>query len=887
MEAPLKECTTLEQRAVIRFLNAEGIQTSQICQRMINIYGESCLSQKNIYKWVNEFKSGRITCSDIERPGRPSVTATPSTINAVENLILEDRKISIFTIADNLHISYGTVHTIINEQLQFRKICCRWIPHFLNLDQKLNRIRVSKALLKRYEEEGDHFLDQIVTRDESWCYNYDPSTKRASMEWKRGDSPRPKKIRSQRSAGKVLLTIFWDVDGPICLDFLSSRQRMNSDLYCDILVNKLKPGIRNKRRGKLSKGVLFLHDNARPHTSCKTVSTIIKLGFEVLEHPAYSPDLAPSDYFLFGLLKRKSSSFMLMTVGFSIDIEEYALDRPMMESIGWENTTTTKKNDILGRTFAMDQDIPDYDMDSDDEQWFDEQSKKINITAYKFEDIMDRLEKSSGQQDCTTLEQRAVIRFLNAEGIQTSQICQRMKNIYGFEVLEHPAYSPDLAPSDYFLFGLLKKELKGKRFDSDEDVQKVVQDFFHTLPKSAYKEGIYKLPERWRRCIESQVLSQFPGVPCPIHTWITALVPDRLIAAVHHAVILQLPMITNQQPLIPQVKTERRDGSTSNNPYVAFRRRSERMQTRKKIRKDKPQNDTAIYSRIEKNDETSYEKMLKLKRDLHNASYHCGDFNGQMLAEVMVLKTQHQVAPPLLVRITKHPVVNKQEKIRHVKRIKCADAFRMLTVAYGEATLDRSNVYRLYKMFSEGREDVNDEERAGRPSTSTTDEKINEVEKMILANRRITVREVAEDLNISIGSCHSIFINDLGMRRVAAKFVPKLLNCDQKQHRMNIANEMLDSVRDYPNLLQRVITGDEAWVYGYDVETKAQPSQWKLPHEPRPKKARQVRSNVKVLLTVFFDCRGVVHQCIAQFAGSNPPETPGFVEEQKLAFAPR
>ncbi|UYV77694.1 hypothetical protein LAZ67_15001963 [Cordylochernes scorpioides] len=97
--------------------------------------------------------------------------------------------------------------------------------------------------------------------------------------------------------------------------------------------------------------------------------------------------------------------------------------------------------------------------------------------------------------------------------------------------------------------------------------------------------------------------------------------------------------------------------------------------------------------------------------------------------------------------------------------IKCADAFRMLTVAYGEATLDRSNVYRWYKMFSEGREDVNDEERAGRPSTSTTDEKINEVEKMILANRRITVREVAEDLNISIGSCHSIFINDLGMRR--------------------------------------------------------------------------------------------------------------------------
>ncbi|UYV66451.1 hypothetical protein LAZ67_4001721 [Cordylochernes scorpioides] len=54
------------------------------------------------------------------------------------------------------------------------------------------------------------------------------------------------------------------------------------------------------------------------------------------------------------------------------------------------------------------------------------------------------------------------------------------------------------------------------------------------------------------------------------------------------------------------------------------------------------------------------------------------------------------------------------------------------------------------------------------------------------------------------------------MRRVAAKFVPKLLNCDQKQHRINIANKMLDSVRDDPNLLQRVITGDEAGVVHHE-----------------------------------------------------------------------
>lgn len=192
--------------------------------------------------------------------------------------------------------------------------------------------------------------------------------------------------------------------------------------------------------------------------------------------------------------------------------------------------------------------------------------------------------------------------------------------------------------------------------------------------------------------------------------------------------------------------------------------------------------------------------------------------------------------------------------------IKCSKTLEMLKVAYGDSALSQKNVYKWYKLFQEGREDVNDEPRSGRPSTSTTDENVGEVKKMVLANRRITVREVAEDVGISIGSCHAIFSDVLGMRRVAAKFVPKLLNFDQKNRRMSLAQEMLNEVNDDPDFLKRVITGDESWVYGYDVETKAQSSQWKSPEEPRPKKARQVRSNVKVLLTVFFDYNGLVHQ---------------------------
>ena len=78
---------------------------------------------------------------------------------------------------------------------------------------------------------------------------------------------------------------------------------------------------------------------------------------------------------------------------------------------------------------------------------------------------------------------------------------------------------------------------------------------------------------------------------------------DDLIVAVYDYWLNK--RLKTQQPLIPVVKCERRDGSTGNNPYVAFRRRTEKMQTRKN----------------RKNDETSYEKMLKLRRDLNRAVY--------------------------------------------------------------------------------------------------------------------------------------------------------------------------------------------------------------------------------------------------------------------------
>ena len=144
---------------------------------------------------------------------------------------------------------------------------------------------------------------------------------------------------------------------------------------------------------------------------------------------------------------------------------------------------------------------------------------------------------------------------------------------------------------------------------------------------------------------------------------------------------------------------------------------------------------------------------------------------------------------------------------------------KILTKAYSESAMSKTRAHEWYKRFQDGREDVEYDERPGRPSTSTTDENVEKVKEMVMNDRRITIREFADDFGISTGSCHEIFSNVLGIKRMAAKFVPKLLNLEQKQRRMEVAQESLNEVNHDAELLKRIITGVETWVYRYYVET--------------------------------------------------------------------
>ncbi|KYN14378.1 Enhancer of polycomb like protein 1 [Trachymyrmex cornetzi] len=259
------------------------------------------------------------------------------------------------------------------------------------------------------------------------------------------------------------------------------------------------------------------------------------------------------------------------------DLPDYsAINRavPQMPS-GMEKEEECEHHLQRAISFAMEQDIPDYDMDSEDEKWVALQSRKMELTPLQFEEMMDRLEKSSGQTVVTLNEAKALLK---------------------------------------------------------EDDDLIIAVFDYWLNKR----------------------------------------------------------LKTQHPLLLTVKTENRFGSAANNPYFAFRRRTEKMQTRKN----------------RKNDETSYEKMLKLRRDLSRAvtllemvkrrektkrehlhltieiyekRYQAQDFSGQILSEVSALKAPRPAFAPLFTnqfgvhqnwtnKVCKDEVVPRKEKRQYKKR---------------------------------------------------------------------------------------------------------------------------------------------------------------------------------------------------------------------------
>ena len=121
-----------------------------------------------------------------------------------------------------------------------------------------------------------------MTVDETWVHYYEPENKGQSPQSVGPGSPRPKKFKTQPSAGKVMATVFWNAQGVIMLDFLAKKSTITVAYYANLL-DQLRTAICEKRRGKLSKGILLQQDNASVHTC--------KIAMDAVELNGYAPRL--------------------------------------------------------------------------------------------------------------------------------------------------------------------------------------------------------------------------------------------------------------------------------------------------------------------------------------------------------------------------------------------------------------------------------------------------------------------------------------------------------------------------------------------------------------------------------------------------------------------
>ena len=169
---------------------------------------------------------------------------------------MRDRKLKLHEIADTLEISEGSVFTILHESLGMRKLFSKWVSCLLTLDQKQQRVEDSERCFELFKRGEKDFLRRDVTMDETWIHHYTPETKRSSAEWAAAGESRPKLPKTQKWAGKVMASVFWDAHSILFNDYLEKGKTINSDYYM-VLLYRLSTEIKKKRSHMQKKKVLF------------------------------------------------------------------------------------------------------------------------------------------------------------------------------------------------------------------------------------------------------------------------------------------------------------------------------------------------------------------------------------------------------------------------------------------------------------------------------------------------------------------------------------------------------------------------------------------------------------------------------------------------------
>ena len=164
-DAKVSFSSKVEYRAVIRYLYLKGKTGQEIHCELTNAYGSYAQSYAQVKFWVGEFKRSRTSLEVETRSGRLSDANDEEMCNKVRDLVYSDRRVKVEEITNALHISHGSISTILHDCLGMRNLTARWVPKSLSDEQIATRASVCSALLKRFRSKEDDFLSRLATVD--------------------------------------------------------------------------------------------------------------------------------------------------------------------------------------------------------------------------------------------------------------------------------------------------------------------------------------------------------------------------------------------------------------------------------------------------------------------------------------------------------------------------------------------------------------------------------------------------------------------------------------------------------------------------------------------------------------------------------------------------
>jgi histone-lysine N-methyltransferase SETMAR len=267
----------------------KGKRAADTHRKLCRVYGVDAITERTCQIWFTKFRSENFLFQDVPRSGR-SVQLNEDQLKAI---IENDRHITVREIAKKLNLSKTTIDDHLRN-LGYSKKLDIWVPHKLVENQLIQRINICDMLFKR--NQIDPFLKNLITGDEKWIVYNNVNRKRS---WSKSGETSQRISKPDIHQKKVMLSIWWDYKGIIYFELLPSNKTIDSNVYCQQL-SKLNDCLHQKRPNLVNRArVVFHHYNARPHTSLVTRQKLLELGWDVLPHPSYSPDMAPTDYHLF------------------------------------------------------------------------------------------------------------------------------------------------------------------------------------------------------------------------------------------------------------------------------------------------------------------------------------------------------------------------------------------------------------------------------------------------------------------------------------------------------------------------------------------------------------------------------------------------------------